>query len=234
MLLPEIIVAMDVPDRDAFREAIKRLPTSCRWVKIGLELFCAEGPSILEETAESNRNIFLDLKLHDIPRTVSRALQSIGKLPVSMVTLHASGGEAMMRAAAEAVAGSDVRLLAVTVLTSLDQEDLRCQGVTRPVADQVQQLAGMAQASGIHGVVSSPNEASRLRSQCGPGFLIVTPGIRPARAETGDQKRVTTPRDAALAGASHLVIGRPILEAPDPEKAFLDIHRELEEAVREN
>ncbi|MCB1071154.1 MAG: orotidine-5'-phosphate decarboxylase [Verrucomicrobia bacterium] len=231
MKKPEIIIALDVPNRVLLHQALGKLPRECAWIKIGLELFCAEGPAILDAVGDVPRKIFLDLKLHDIPRTVERAVEAIRNYPVSLLTLHASGGEAMLKAAVSAAAGSNLHLLAVTVLTSLDATDLHRQSIANTPGQQVENLAALALACGVHGVVASPREADAIRRQCGDDFLIVTPGIRPAQADVQDQKRVATPRDAVLAGASHLVIGRPILEAPDPGAAYLAIQQEIDAAV---
>lgn len=231
MKKPEIILALDVPNRSFLHQALGKLPPECTWIKIGLELFCAEGPAILDAVGDVPRKIFLDVKLHDIPRTVERAVEAIRNYPVSLLTLHAAGGEAMLKAAVSAASGSTLELLAVTVLTSLDAADLHRQSIANTPGQQVESLAALAMASGVHGVVASPREAAAIRRQCGAEFLIVTPGIRPAQAEVQDQKRVATPRDAVLAGASHLVIGRPILDAPDPGAAYRAIQQEIDEAV---
>jgi orotidine-5'-phosphate decarboxylase len=193
-----------------------------KWFKVGLELFCAGGPSVLEPLHRRGRAIFLDLKLHDIPRTVARSVASIARHQVGMITLHASGGPAMIAAAAEAARAAGPaapRLLAVTVLTSLDRADLEQIGVHRSPAEQVATLAKMAVASGADGVVCSAHEAANLRRILGPGALIVTPGIRLPGGATGDQKRVAAPASAVRDGATHLVVGRPILEAEDPAAA---------------
>lgn len=224
---PEIIIALDVADRHALNAQLARLPALIHWYKIGLELFCAEGPVILETLQNQGKNIFLDLKLHDIPRTVEKAVASVIPHRVQLLTIHASGGREMMRAAAEAAKGSGLRLLAVTVLTSLDADNLSALGIQRSPADQALALADMAFSCGIDGVVCSVHEAADIRKALGPGALIVTPGIRMPGDATGDQKRIATPRDAMLAGASHLVIGRPILAASDPAKALENILQDV-------
>jgi orotidine-5'-phosphate decarboxylase len=230
---PEIIIALDVPNRKAVEETLARLPESLVWYKVGLELFCAEGPGVLEPLKEAGRKIFLDLKLHDIPRTVERAVRSIARWGVDLTTLHASGGPAMIAAAAEAAAGSEsLNLLAVTVLTSLSGDDLRRIGLNPDPAEQVRTLAAMALDAGADGLVCSPLEVKSLRDQFGPTPLMVTPGIRLPTDAAGDQKRIATPGDAARDGASHLVIGRPILAAADPAAAVEAIRASIDASAR--
>jgi len=227
---PEIIVALDVPSSTDIKPVLSRLPAELTWYKVGLELFCAEGPAALAPLRGRGCNIFLDLKLHDIPRTVERAVKSASAHGVKLLTLHACGGRPMLEAAAKAAkeAGPDrPRLLAVTVLTSMDAKDLSDVGVMRPVSDQVKALADLAISSGIDGLVCSPQEVGELRRRLGPGALLVTPGIRLPGGELGDQKRVATPGSAARDGATHLVIGRPILEAPDPAAAVRAIRDDI-------
>jgi orotidine-5'-phosphate decarboxylase len=220
---PEIIIALDVANQHELNTTLAQLPAEISWYKIGLELFCAEGPGVLKPLQNKGKNIFLDLKLHDIPRTVEKAVASVTQHRVQLLTIHASGGKEMMRAAADAAKNSGIKLLAVTVLTSLDAENLSSLGITRSPADQALALAEMAHACGIDGIVCSVHEAARIRAALGPSALIVTPGIRMTNDATGDQKRIATPRAAALAGATHLVVGRPILAAPDPAKAYREI-----------
>jgi orotidine-5'-phosphate decarboxylase len=225
-----LIVALDVPEFDPALPLVDRLPPAAG-IKVGLELFSAEGPRPVEVLRERGRSVFLDLKLHDIPRTVSRAVQAAAGLGVQLLTVHASGGRAMLEAAAAAAndAGPDgPKVLAVTVLTSLDRSDLEETGIPRAPADHALSLARLAIGCGIHGVVCSVHEAAALRSALGPAALIVTPGIRPSTGDAGDQKRVSTPADAVRAGASHIVVGRPILDAPDPQVAALAILAELD------
>jgi orotidine-5'-phosphate decarboxylase len=227
---PEIIVALDVPSSREIGPVVDRLPQSLRWYKAGLELFCAEGPAALAPLHERGCEIFLDLKLHDIPRTVERAVKSAAKLNVRLLTLHACGGRAMLEAAALAARSAGPnrpKLLAVTVLTSMDAKDLGEVGVNRSPSDQVKALAELAIAAGIDGLVCSPQEVGDLRKRLGPEPLLVTPGIRLPGGELGDQKRVATPGSAARDGATHLVIGRPILEAPDPAAAVEAITRDI-------
>jgi len=223
----EPIIALDVPNPTALAQAISRLPASINWFKIGLELFCAEGPHILDPLKQQNKNIFLDLKLHDIPRTVEKAVQSVIPHHVQLLTLHASGGRNMLKAAADAAQSSGLKLLAVTVLTSLDAGDLNDLSITRSPSDQALALAEMAYDSGIHGVVCSVHEARRIRAALGSEALIVTPGIRMPGDAAGDQKRIATPHDAKIAGASHIVVGRSVLEAADPAAAYRKICDDL-------
>ena len=218
----ELIVALDVPDGTAAVAAAEKLPGEVQFVKVGLELFIAEGPDVLKPIAALGKKIFLDLKLHDIPRTVERAVQSAAKHNVFMLTLHATGGRAMLRAAAEAAHAfgpTAPRLVAVTVLTSLDQGDLNDLGVQRTPAQQVMALGELAIGSGMDGLVCSAQEVDALRQKLGPQPLLVTPGIRLPSDAVGDQKRVATPASAVKDGASFLVVGRPILEAADPGAA---------------
>jgi orotidine-5'-phosphate decarboxylase len=196
-------------------------------VKLGLEFFAAHGPAGIRTAAAGQRNVFLDLKLHDIPNTVAGAVKSCLALDPLLLTLHCAGGPAMMRAAAEARGNARTRLLGVTVLTSLDDSDLAATGQNGPAAAQVKRLALLAQASGLDGVVCSPQEVAMLRATCRKDFLLVVPGIRPAGAAAQDQKRVQTPRDAITAGADYLVIGRPITEAPDPQAGARAILAEI-------
>ncbi len=226
---PELIVALDVPDRAALSVALERLPPALDFFKIGLELFCALGPEALTLVRRRKGRIFLDLKLHDIPRTVERAVRAAAA-EIELLTVHAAGGPAMIRAAAEAaraLGGARPRILAVTVLTSLDAADLAAIGVTRSPAEQVVALAELAMESGADGVVCSPQEVAALRRRLGPEAYLVTPGIRPTGAAAGDQKRVATPAQAARDGASAVVVGRPILDAADPAAAAAAILEEL-------
>lgn len=235
MKIPELIVAMDVPTAADMAAAIDRLPDEVRWIKIGLELFAAEGPSVLMPTARRGRKVFLDLKLHDIPRTVARAIRAAAAHGVDMMTVHAAGGRAMLAAAAEAAAAAGPdrpRIVAVTVLTSLDGADLASIGVTRTPAEQVAALAGLAVSSGADGVVCSAREAGVLRARLGEGPLLVTPGLRLPAGAIGDQKRVATPAEAARAGADFLVVGRPILDADDPAAAARAVLADIASAAR--
>ncbi len=214
-----LIVALDVPKSAALRQLLTRLPAEIQWVKAGLELFCAEGPNALAPLKDADKNIFLDLKLHDIPRTVERAVASAATHGVKMLTIHASGGREMCKAAANAAGESGITLLAVTVLTSLDQSDFSDLGIARSTSDQALALAEISLGAGVPGLVCSPHEVSNLRARFGKSPVLVVPGIRPAHSSAGDQKRIGTPEDAARAGASFIVVGRPILDAADPRAA---------------
>lgn len=212
-----LIVALDVSSSAAAQKIVTAIGDSVRTYKVGKQLFTAEGPQVVRDLISSGRKVFLDLKYHDIPNTVAAAVREAAKLNVSMVTVHASGGGRMVRAAVEAAqANPQLMVLAVTVLTSLDDNDLEKMGVRGRVVDQVMRLAALALANGCQGVVASAKEASELRSELGSKFAIVTPGVRPAGTGQGDQVRVVTPTEAIAAGATHIVVGRPITDAADP------------------
>lgn len=229
--MAEIIVALDVQTREAAVEAVKKIGSEVDFYKIGLELFTAEGPDVVKAVRDLGKKVFLDLKFHDIPRTVGHAVRSAGKLGVDLLTIHSVGGQAMIRAAADAAAefgAARPKILCVTVLTSLDQSDLAdCGVVNRTPAEQVAALAKFAVSHGADGLVSSPKEVGLLSAQLPKGTLFITPGVRPAGAALGDQKRVATPAEAVRDGATHLVIGRPILCAPDPTLAARQIRAEI-------
>ncbi|HUX92103.1 MAG TPA: orotidine-5'-phosphate decarboxylase [Gallionellaceae bacterium] len=228
---PKIIVALDYPEAQPALELLSRLsPSLCR-LKIGKELFTAAGPQIVEQCMQRGFEVFLDLKFHDIPNTTAQACKAAASLGVWMVNVHALGGRKMMEAAREAVAASarPPKLIAVTVLTSMAQEDLAGIGITATPAEMVLRLATLARDSGLDGVVCSAQEAAVLRQHCGSNFSLVTPGIRPAGAAADDQSRIMTPRAALQNGASYLVIGRPITRAADPLLALQDISREIGE-----
>lgn len=227
---PRIIVALDFSDARSAQDMAARLdPALCR-VKVGKELFTSAGPALVETLGTRGFGVFLDLKFHDIPNTVASACKAAARLGVWMMNVHASGGRAMMQAAREALAGSVQRpkLIAVTVLTSLAQGDLADIGMQGSPVEAVLRLARLAQDSGLDGVVCSAQEAQTLRTACGAGFHLVTPGIRPADGAQDDQKRVMTPRAAVNAGADYLVIGRPITQAADPVAMLQRIQREIE------
>ncbi len=213
-----LIIALDVGSSSAAQKIVAAVGDSALTYKVGMQLYTAEGPQVVRDLVASGRRVFLDLKYHDIPNTVASAVREAAALRVSMLTVHASGGGKMLRAATEAARGVNPALmvLAVTVLTSLDDNDLDKVGVRGRVVDQVLRLAALAIADGCHGVVASAQEASELRSELGHEFAIVTPGVRPAGAGHGDQVRVVTPAEAIAAGASHIVVGRPITAAVDP------------------
>ena len=224
-----LIVALDVSSASEARQMVQSIGEAAGIYKVGLQLFTSEGPEIVRDLVSSGRKVFLDLKLHDIPNTVSHAVKAAAELSVHMLTVHAGGGAAMMQAAVEASAGR-VNVLAVTVLTSLSADDLHEVGVPAEVADQAVRMAALAQRAGCQGIISSPRELAPLRKQVGNDFMIVTPGIRPAGAETHDQQRIATPALAIGNGASHIVVGRPITHAADPAKAAQAIIREMESA----
>mgnify|MGYP000851768285 FL=1 len=218
----DLILALDVPTREAAAPILRQLRGQLHWVKIGLQMFTAYGPNYVREVAGMGFNIFLDLKLHDIPNTVAKAVESLGPLPISMLTLHTAGGGEMMRAAkaAQLKTNPSLLLLGVTVLTSMDTAGLNEIGVTSPSADQVARLGKLAADSGLRGLVCSPLEVALLRQQLPADMQLITPGIRPAsEAASDDQKRVMTPADAARAGSTYIVVGRPILQAADPATA---------------
>jgi orotidine-5'-phosphate decarboxylase len=229
----KIIIALDVPGKDEAIALVSGL-RSARTFKVGLELFTAEGPALFRKLKALRKDIFLDLKLHDIPNTVAGAVRSAFRHGVQMMTVHASGGREMMARAAETARQASEELerprpvlLGVTVLTSLKGADLAEVGMTADPAVQVLRLAGLAKAAGMDGVVCSPQEIELLRKEFGKDLVIVTPGIRPLWAAAQDQKRIMTPAEAVAKGADYLVIGRPITGAPSPEEAFLKIVEEL-------
>ena len=226
----DLILALDVPSREAAAPILRQLRGHLRWVKIGLQMFTAYGPDYVREVAGMGFSIFLDLKLHDIPHTVAKAVESLAPLPISMLTLHCAGGGEMMRAAqaAQQKHNPGLLLLGVTVLTSMDQAGLHEIGVTAASADQVARLGQLAADSGLRGLVCSPLEVTLLRQRLPADLQLITPGIRPAgEAGRDDQKRVMTPADAARAGSTYIVVGRPILQAPDPAAAARAILAEL-------
>ena len=228
-----LIVALDVPTAEAALALADKLEDQCRWFKVGLELYIAAGPAIVEKLAGRGHSIFLDLKLHDIPNTVAAAVRSASSLGAGMLTIHAAGGPAMLAAAQEALGGlaSPPQLLAVTVLTSMDAPQLAAIGVSNPPLEQVALLAKLGLEAGIRGFVCSPQEVDALRALTGPEGVLVTPGIRPAGAEKGDQQRIATPTYALDRGASYLVVGRPITQAADPALAAEAILLEIAEAL---
>jgi orotidine-5'-phosphate decarboxylase len=229
--IPDVIVALDFPDPDAAWNLVERLPVDT-WYKVGLELFTRAGPPVVERLVGEGRNVFLDLKLHDIPNTVAGAVRSASRLGARLLTVHAAGGESMLLAAAQAAAessnsdGADgttdrLRLLAITVLTSLDEAALSAViGPGASVEETVGRLAGLARESGIDGAVSSVKECRAIKLACGGDFLVVTPGIRLAGQRAQDQMRVATPGTARAAGADFLVVGRTITQAADPAEAL--------------
>jgi orotidine-5'-phosphate decarboxylase len=226
---PKIIIALDYPQAAQALALADRLdPTQCR-LKVGKEMFTASGPALVEQLMKRGFEIFLDLKFHDIPNTTAQACKAAAGLGVWMVNVHALGGRKMMEAAREAVANCthQPKLIAVTMLTSMAQEDLADIGIAATPAEMVLRLATLARDSGLDGVVCSAQEAALLRERCGSEFCLVTPGIRPAQAALDDQSRVMTPQEALKAGSSYLVIGRPITKADDPLAALAAINREI-------
>jgi len=229
-----IFAAIDTPDRDRARDLAQRVGDAVGGIKLGLEFFNAHGPEGVRDVASGHENLFLDLKYHDIPNTVAGAVRAAVRLRPMILNVHAAGGPAMMQAARQAAAEEAARLgvrrplvLAVTVLTSLDDGDLEAVGQSGPIGGQVVRLARLARDCGLDGVVCSPLEIVATREACGPDFTLVVPGIRPAGAAAGDQKRIMTPAEALAAGADWLVIGRPITGAPDPAAAARRISADL-------
>ena len=228
-----LIVALDVPDSKSALRLVAELEGTCQWFKVGLELFVAAGPAVLEPIIARGHSVFLDLKLHDIPNTVAGAVRSAAGLGVRMLTVHAGGGPAMLAAAKQTLEGvaNPPELLAVTVLTSMDSPQLHSVGVDRAPATQVELLARMGLGAGIRGFVCSPQEVAAIRALTGPEGVLVIPGIRPAGAAIGDQKRIAGPAETLRQGASYLVVGRPITQAPNPAEAAKAILEEMAEAL---
>ena len=232
----QLLVALDVDSGARALELATQLRDLAGGVKVGSRLFTSEGPTLVRRLVETGANVFLDLKFHDIPNTVAQAVEAAVSTGVWMLNVHASGGVPMMQAAARAAADTAARegrrrplVIGVTVLTSMDDATLRAAGVQRPLLEQVVTLARMAQEAGLDGVVASPQETAAIRSACGPDFSIVTPGIRGASAGTdkNDQSRTMGPAEAVRAGASYIVVGRPIIAAADPRAAAAAIVEEL-------
>jgi orotidine-5'-phosphate decarboxylase len=241
---PELIIALDVANEFEIPLIVDALPPQADFYKIGLELYSAHGPTVLRELKDRGKRVFLDLKLHDIPRTVARAVAAASRHGVDLLTIHAMGGREMMRAAAQAAAENNphMKIVAVTTLTSLNDEDFKDLGIGRSVTDQALALGELALNAGIHGLVTSAHEAAALRQKLGGDVVLVTPGIRlrseatpgqvrPAGESVGDQKRVATPAEAVRAGATYLVVGRPILDAEDPAGVTAMLLEEIENAT---
>jgi orotidine-5'-phosphate decarboxylase len=223
-----LIVALDVSSAAAAQKIVAAVGDSALTYKVGMQLYTAEGPQVVRDLVTSGRHVFLDLKYHDIPNTVGAAVAEAAKLGVSMLTVHSSGSSKMLTAAVEAAkVRPDLIVLAVTVLTSMDGDDLGEIGMQGTVKESVVRLAGLALANGCQGVVASAHEASTLRAELGDQFAIVTPGIRPAGANVADQVRIVTPAQAIAAGATHIVVGRPITEAADPAAAAMAILNQM-------
>lgn len=229
-----LIVALDVETKEKALSLVEKLKKDVKMFKIGSELFTSCGPKIVEEVKSKGCGIFLDLKFHDIPNTVARSAAAAARLGVSIFNVHALGGPDMMKKAAEAAAEEAKKLkiarpkiIAVTILTSMDENNLKKIGIFDNMETQVLKLAGMARDSGLDGVVASPSEIKSIGKNMGKDFLIVTPGVRPSWAAAGDQKRIATPKEAIENGASFIVVGRPIIEAPDPAYAAKKVLEEL-------
>jgi orotidine-5'-phosphate decarboxylase len=214
----KLIIALDVSTAAAAQKIVTAVGDSALTYKVGMQLYTAEGPHVVKDLVASGRRVFLDLKYHDIPNTVASAVREASKLGVSMLTVHAAGGDKMLHAAVDAARANspDLIILAVTVLTSLDENHLVKVGFRGTVREQVLRLASLALDNGCRGIVTSARETAAVRAQLGDNFAIVTPGVRPAGSSHGDQARVATPAEAIAAGASHIVVGRPITEAADP------------------
>jgi orotidine-5'-phosphate decarboxylase len=225
----KIIVALDVATAEDAVALVTKLRSQISHFKVGLQLYTAAGPEVVREIIKLGARVFLDLKLHDIPNTVAGAVAAVNNLGVDMVTIHLGGAEAMIRAAIEA-ADKKLTIVGVTVLTSQTDESLKQTGISDPTDQQVMRLARLAAKCGVEALVASPREAAVLRAEFSDRVKIITPGIRPAGAATGDQKRITTPRDAIAAGADYLVIGRPIVADPDPSAAVEKILDDLNPA----
>ncbi len=228
-----LIIALDVSSAAAAQKIVAAVGDSAFLYKVGKQLFTAEGPVVVRDLVASGRRVFLDLKFHDIPNTVAAAVAEAAKLKVSMLTVHASGGSRMLRAATEAAVSSPAPplVLGVTVLTSLRDGDVQEVGFSGRVMDNVLRLAQLARANGCGGIVTSAKEAAEVRRELGAGFAIVTPGVRPAGSEVGDQARVATPAEAITAGATHVVIGRPITAAANPAAAARAIVDEMASVI---
>lgn len=232
-----LIVALDVPNMNKLSNLVIGLGESISYYKVGMELFYSCGHQVIDYLKRNGKYIFLDLKLHDIPNTVASSMASLTELGVDMLNLHAIGGYPMMKLAADTVKARAAelgikppKLIAVTVLTSMSEQDWAQLNYSTSIQEQVIRLAKLAQQAGLDGVVASPQEAAAIRAACGPDFLIVTPGVRPANADTNDQSRIATPRAALENGATHLVIGRPITQALAPKQAAMAILNEMQEA----
>jgi len=225
--MTQLITALDLDSKEAAIETVERCG-GCEWFKVGLQLFSRCGPKVVDAVRGQNKHVFLDLKLHDIPNTVGKAAHAGAELGAELMTVHASGGRAMIAAAREAVEGTDTKILAVTVLTSISDDVLRTEvGLPETTAEAVVRYARQSVEAGAHGLVASPQEIRLIRDAVGPEPLIVTPGIRPEWAARNDQARVMTPREAAEHGANFVVVGRPITQNENPTEAVRLIHEEL-------
>jgi orotidine-5'-phosphate decarboxylase len=222
-----LVVALDLSRRDDILRLADSLGGAAGTLKIGLQAFIANGPSIVRELVARGERVFLDLKIHDIPNTAQHAIAEAASLGAFMATVHAAGGGAMLRACADAPRETSLLVLGVTILTSLDDAELARIGFSGSAVDNAVRLALLARESGLRGVVASPHEIARIREACGSDFVILTPGIRPAGSDAGDQRRTMTPREAIAAGADYLVVGRPITGAADARSAALRILEEM-------
>jgi orotidine-5'-phosphate decarboxylase len=227
----KVIVALDVPNAEAAYNLMDSLSGCARFYKVGLQLFTTCGPHLIHELRQRNAKVFLDLKFHDIPNTVQNAVRSACELGVDLLTVHLSGGGAMLRAATSASQNFPTILLGVTVLTSSSRDTLIEIGIDGDIEDQVLRLARLGWGSGIRGFVASPHETASLRTEFGPDATLVVPGVRPHWSHPDDQQRVATPREAIVAGVDYVVIGRPIIAAPDPRSAFEQTVAELAEEL---
>ena len=230
----KLTVALDFPSARLALDCVDRLDGACKWVKVGLELYCASGNDFIETLRSRGLEVFLDLKLHDIPNTIAKAIQSIAHVDASLLTVHAAGGEAMLNAAVQALhlTGNGPRLLAVTLLTSMDKQQMQGVGLHLDPASQVLRLARLAVRCGIEGLVCSAEEVTLLREHLGTTLFLVVPGIRLIGDPNDDQRRIATPLAAMQAGASMLVVGRPITRAPDPSAAAQTILAEIAKAAK--
>ncbi|MGH7483758.1 MAG: orotidine-5'-phosphate decarboxylase [Longimicrobiales bacterium] len=231
--MSELIVALDVPGAVQALRLVERLGDDAHFYKVGSQLYTAEGPELVRELGRRGKRVFLDLKYHDIPHTVARAVEAAASMDVQLLTLHVSGGAAMLRAALDAAGEDGPRLLGVTLLTSLsaaEVEDVWAREL-RSMGEEVARLTALAAEAGLHGVVASALEADALKRRHGAGFLVVTPGIRPAGGPPNDQVRTATPAQAASAGADFIVVGRPILAAPEPAAVARAIRMEMDAAL---
>lgn len=226
-----LISALDVPEMETALTMVDKFGEEVQWYKVGKQIFTKFGPEIVRSLKSRGKKVFLDLKFHDIPNTVAQAIRSAASLGADIVNVHASGGPAMLTAAAQAARETGVTVIAVTVLTSLDENELRAIGLQATPAEQVVRLAKLTKDCGLAGVVCSPKEITLVREACGRDFLTVVPGIRPAGAAAGDQKRIMTPAEAAKAGADYIVVGRPILQAEDPQGAARAVNAKLAAAL---
>lgn len=223
----KLIVALDVNTLAEAEKLVDDIGPDVEWFKVGKQLFTRYGPTAVDMLKARGKNVFLDLKFHDIPNTVAQAVRSAASLGADMTNVHAAGGPAMLKAAAEAATESDILLIAVTVLTSMNAEELAATGINAQPEEQVLRLATLTQASGLPGVVCSALEITPIKTACGSAFKLVVPGIRPAGSAKGDQKRVMTPTEASQAGADFIVVGRPITQAEIPSKAAAAVLEEL-------